>query len=407
MNKSIQSRVSYLDNLRAMVMLLGAFAHALLPYTTSGFYFYPLHAQHSYLWANYAIYLLHCTMMPTFYLLSGYFANLLIQKKGINYFINERLSRIGIPFIIALLLLIPYHFYCSSNLILQTFLSVAKNTQTTNGAIIFRQGMLHAIHNGTLYHIFSNPEAFWFLYYLLIFCALSLFFKFIPDRVKQIFTKILSSPYRLIIISILLSLSISVRHLPYIDIPHDLTITLQPLLSYGLFFILGWHYYTHPLQLKKYNQYPLRALFIAIISMLSYLCLLLKFSMSLKQLDTLSLYLINFVLAITLVSIAHAWLACYASFLNVSNALWQYLAKISYWAYLIRLPALISLQYFLINTSIPLVLQILLATCGAIIISIISFELIMKISIVNQILSGQYQIKLIRKINPNRVRMNH
>jgi peptidoglycan/LPS O-acetylase OafA/YrhL len=86
-----------MDSARAAFMLVGVFFHAALIYTTT----------HSWLVAgtesnrvfDYFAYTIHLFRMQGFYVIAGFFAALLIEKKGAKNFLRERMIRLGIPMV--------------------------------------------------------------------------------------------------------------------------------------------------------------------------------------------------------------------------------------------------------------------------------------------------------------------
>ena len=88
-----------LDALRGIAMMLGIVLHAALSYfLASGDYgaFWPQDDQQSVL-ATYVFDFIHTWRMPTFFLLAGFFAHLVLDRRGDRYFINDRVNRILLP----------------------------------------------------------------------------------------------------------------------------------------------------------------------------------------------------------------------------------------------------------------------------------------------------------------------
>ena len=96
----MQSRFYFLDFLRALAMLLGLAVHAPL------IYIFPYVAQEMgligvpepELWVYIVLEFITSWRMQLFYLLSGFFSMLLIQRQGLYSFLNNRLVRIGLTF---------------------------------------------------------------------------------------------------------------------------------------------------------------------------------------------------------------------------------------------------------------------------------------------------------------------
>ena len=96
----MQSRYYFLDILRALAMLLGLAVHAPL------IYIFPYVAKdmgligvpEPELWVYIVLEFITSWRMQLFYILSGFFSMLLIQKQGLKGFLSNRLVRIGLTF---------------------------------------------------------------------------------------------------------------------------------------------------------------------------------------------------------------------------------------------------------------------------------------------------------------------
>lgn len=153
-------RFHYMDSARAAFMLIGVFFHTALIYTTT----------HSWLVASvqsnvvfdYVTYIIHLFRMEGFYVIAGFFAALLIEKKGAKSFLRERMIRLGIPMITIGFTL---NYYMNE-------LSTAKPILTT--------GFWYILKGDWLGHL-------WFLGNLIIYIALTALFII---KKKNIFDKI-------------------------------------------------------------------------------------------------------------------------------------------------------------------------------------------------------------------------
>ena len=91
-----------LDALRGIAMMLGIVLHAALSYflADDGYgAIWPQDDQQS-IFASYIFNFIHTWRMPTFFLLAGFFAHLVLDRRGDRYFINDRINRILLPFVI-------------------------------------------------------------------------------------------------------------------------------------------------------------------------------------------------------------------------------------------------------------------------------------------------------------------
>lgn len=93
-----------LDALRGFAMMLGIVLHAALAYFAGDAdadygAFWPQDDQQSPLsWVIFTF--IHSWRMPTFFLLAGFFAHLVLDRRGDGYFVRDRLNRILLPLIV-------------------------------------------------------------------------------------------------------------------------------------------------------------------------------------------------------------------------------------------------------------------------------------------------------------------
>lgn len=110
MNNQTAERFHDLDALRAFAMIMGILFHAAWMFMPQ-FFYYPYPDAAATEWLSYFFYASHTYRMQLFFLVAGFFACMMIQKRGVTKFVSNRLSRIGIPFIVFGAILIPLISY--------------------------------------------------------------------------------------------------------------------------------------------------------------------------------------------------------------------------------------------------------------------------------------------------------
>lgn len=143
-----------LDALRAAAMLLGIVLHATLFVLPEEAYLWPIHDPTAAGDPTYRLLIdaIHGFRMPVFFLLSGFFTALLWQRRGLRTLGMQRLQRVGIPFVIACLTILPLSVW---------LLSVVAGRQEPYD---FPLWILPLIWLQFLGHL-------WFLWYLLLFAG--------------------------------------------------------------------------------------------------------------------------------------------------------------------------------------------------------------------------------------------
>lgn len=93
----------YLDNLRAFLMILGLVLHTCAAFSAGNYWLV------SYLepieWVDRLNDFIHLFRMPLFFMISGFFAYLIMEKQSSNVFCTTKILRIGLPFLTVLLLI--------------------------------------------------------------------------------------------------------------------------------------------------------------------------------------------------------------------------------------------------------------------------------------------------------------
>ena len=205
-------RFHNLDFLRAFAMMLGLFIHAPILFYTPNlakeFQIENIALPEDWVWS--LLTFISNWRMPLFFLLSGFFAVLVIEKKGRSYFIKDRIIRIGITCILF------SAFY-----------------DLLDGGVDFTTGHL------------------WFLYELLIFVlCFSLLYK--STTFKDIVCRTIS-PKSFFVISLWLIATVPLAHIlnnpldPYALQPPKTFFELKPgnLVYYFSYFLLGVLFYSN------------------------------------------------------------------------------------------------------------------------------------------------------------------
>lgn len=96
-------RYVYLDNLRGLLMTLGVVLHACAAFSPSKYWIvsYP----QSLPWVDTINAAIHLFRMPLFFIISGFFAVLLLQRWPMKKFVKAKIMRVGLPLAVVLVFL--------------------------------------------------------------------------------------------------------------------------------------------------------------------------------------------------------------------------------------------------------------------------------------------------------------
>ena len=382
---SVSDRLHYMDNLRALAMLLGIFFHAALAYTPSMTNLWLASGPESSLLMEQVAWFTHLFRMPVFFLIAGFFAVMLLAKRGEKGFLKHRLKRIGLPFIIF------------TPLVLVTvIISVGWAMQAVENP----SAML-----GFIKWMTANPEAagptpqttmhMWFLYYLMQFCLVAALIHWRGWLTESI-TRILTNPWVMVLVYPLLM----VPALVSVNAPHPAPEQYIPQVwgygFYGLFFLLGMAIYKNQNVLEKLKPFALPLL---ITSLGLYWVLFPMFpkSIGLEDLATMmegpefsTEHLITAVLEAYIA--VHMTIVCLvygARLLTGRSALLRYISDGSYWVYIIHIPVLFIIQFHLLDVQWGLWTEFLVSSFGTLGIGFVTYAALVRWTPIGILLNGR------------------
>ena len=174
-----QVRYHGLDCVRAVAMMLGVVIHTCCffrddiidTWATGDYYGDPLN--------TYIVKFIHFFRMQLFMLLAGFFAELVLQRKGMNHLIKDRAKRILLPFLIGIFIFIPIVMFVSNQTWAGGFTNAFKEVSTIERAksYLFWSALtdIKAFNEYWLAH-------FWFIYFLLYFYLFHWLFNLLGKR---------------------------------------------------------------------------------------------------------------------------------------------------------------------------------------------------------------------------------
>ena len=359
-----------LDAVRGIAMLLGIVIHASLPYIEGlpkGLW--PSDKNTSNIIAI-IFEFIHIWRMPIFFIISGFFANLVITRKSLIIWWKNRFLRLVLPAII--------------------FFPIASITIPW----IFKYG-----YTGNINFFFSNegqPHHLWFLYHLFIFVLFSIFIKFfgliIHKFFKQInlivvvdiFNTVKSFLGRHIFDSRFPVLMIFVFFIFNLFTGADLII--NPLAS-GLYFLFGYRLYKNNLLFdfikSNWKFYLIGGLTVTII----FFILNTQASNFAKEDVRWIPWVILKISSAVLLSFSFIGLA-EQKFSNL-NPMVRFISDSSYWVYLIHLPLVAFITFFMFKITIFAELKFLIAIILTSAICLVTYKYFVRSTIIGILLNGK------------------
>lgn len=330
-----EERLHALDNLRAVAMLLGIVLHAGISFMTLNFGWVARDV--SLHWTfDLMVGLIHGFRMQLFFFLAGFFARLLHERLGDAGFAKQRLKRIGLPFLLGLVTLIP--------LIGALWVWGLRQAKPAAETLFQPEQKIDSIPIGHL----------WFLEYLLVCYALALVVVWLARRLPAIvfnqgdraFDWLMRSPLKALVLVPPTFLCLwngpmwgEVEQAGVSFFP-----TLRAVAYYGLFFGVGWWLHRRRHQLGELSRFLKSSLAFALLAMLIHGTVIISQPKP-AQPDYLALKVASLSCAAL-----YAWLMTFAvtgwflRFAGQPQPWVRYLADASYWCYLVHLPLVLWLQ---------------------------------------------------------------
>lgn len=375
-------RIHYLDNLRALAMLLGVFLHAALAYANPSQLFWLATDPQSSVLVDASFHFIHLFRMGLFFLISGYFARLLINRRGVKGFLWNRGIRIALPFVLFYPLLLGLMF----TVIVYAMFSL-KQPLGLIGFIV-RQSQ-------------ENPQAgstqpwstmhLWFLYYLLIFAGLTVVLVRFPlPRMEWLFHRrwlTALAPLSLVPGVLLAGIGISA--------PESFIPQIWPLLFYGLFYWTGWQFFGREECLARFQPWIRQIAATCFALFVPFYLLLPKVDATVFETGSAprlspGLTVVEGVLTAYLATLLTLLsLLIGQQYLSRRSAALRLLSDASYWIYLIHLPVVCFLQTLLIETPLHLTLKLLLATAGTFAFCIATYFVFVRYTPIGWMLNGK------------------
>lgn len=327
-----------LDAARALAMFIVVATHAAISFmvTPVG---WAIQDRSQHIGVDLYVWIIRAFAMPTFFWLSGYFSRLVLEG-GTRAFIRHRITRVLLPFAIAL---IP----CSLAISALWDWGREVGLRGEIGATVPRfQGSELPI---LLAHL-------WYLYYLLMFSAAALLLR----RVR------LSLP------TLIVPFVMTTGALLYLDALHTNTplgfVPDLPIAIYmGGFFAWGWLVHARPEQLQRYADHAWHALALAP-------ALLAPIVLALHAGTRPPVYA---VVASGLFSIAMiiGFLGLCIRYARHAHPVLRRASRASYWFYVAHLPLVVLLQIVLANSALPGPLKYALIVTVTTLVCLATYEL--------------------------------
>jgi len=368
------------------MMLLGLLLHAAISYLETGFQgVWPFRDQSTSIICDILLTFIHVFRMPIFFVMAGFFAALLLARRGATELVRNRARRILVPFITGWIVVMPLTHAGF------TFAIVAQRESYE----VAWQAVLGFIASLDYYR--DVTAHLWFLYYLILFYLLAVVIGPVVYRLPASWRAGCMRTFTLLLQS---------RGRPlYLAVPTTLTLLLMPLgefatsvsfipdskviLAYGVFFWFGWLLFAKRDLLPAFDRAAWTQIGIALLLLPIYFLSLGATIASLPDTNAITR-------AMTAVSGAlMTWLLVFGitglflRYLDKPSPLVRYIVDASYWLYLIHLPFCIWIPGLLTRLAWPAGLKVFLVLAISTPFWWLSYEFCVRNTLIGATLNGR------------------
>ncbi len=384
-----------LDALRGFMMILGIVLHAALLYLTSPPLAAPIPTDRNNAVVFDVIFaFIHDFRMPTFFLLAGFFTALLVEKRGIGGTLKNRASRILLPLLAALVVILP-----PTGLLTLDFMLAAR---FGTHELLPNLPQLRQLAAEIAAKTGEPPGRFplghlWFLYYLCMFYLLIGPLHWLIARCRRlgvgqpegVFARALGHPFMMLVFALWTALTLwpfkgGQVHEGFVYFaPHP-----PSLLYYGSFFVLGYVFHIH----RSFLDASVRHLrgFTVIAAILFPLSAVLSGLDNSARGGSAELHLYS-VLANALCTWAliYVFIGAALRFFDRPSPWIDYTAQSAYWVYLIHMPLVSLAGWWLVQFDLPAVFKFLLVCAFTALIAFATFHYWVQDTWLGQFLHGR------------------
>ncbi|WP_334179266.1 acyltransferase family protein [Pseudoxanthomonas sp.] len=368
-------RVHYLDNLRALAMLAGVVFHAALAYSPLMHPVWPAADAGGSVIVDAAAWFMHMFRMPLFFALAGYFAALLVARRGMAGLFRNRCARVLLP----LALFAP-----------PVLVSMAWLTERAAETVLRPSPALAWIRTYVDQHGALPPMPgwahLWFLFYLLLF-TLMVWIASALD-LGRMGAKVAEMPAAALVLvfPMLTTPALVLVGTPW-PAPEFFVPALWALVFFGLYFAFGYQLFHHHRLLDRLQ--PLAPLLLAgaVVSCLVLFHLTDGFTAAPPHAMTHALH-----------ALLEACAGCWMTFWCLlaarrwlgSRSVWmRWLADSAYWVYIVHLPLLLAIQYRLLDTPWHWLAKFTLSLAATLLLAFASYQVMVRHTMIGKLLNGQ------------------
>ncbi len=389
-------RFHHLDAARAFALLLGVFFHAAESFGPHNTYWAIVDCSPSQLLED-VRFACHAFRLEMFFVMSGFFARLLLERRGVRPFVANRTRRILVPLVIGWCVLFPvlvliwlWGQAASGRL---GELGIPPEAQNLPLIVLWMAFFLKGvfIEKFDLTHV-------WFLHQLLVLYGLFLGLRALQQkldpsgrvmtRLDGWFGRMAASPFGWFGFSLLAFPLLLTMNSWGVDTPKESLLPQVPsTLLFGFCFFCGWLWHRQPDLLQKLDHRWMPHLALGV---LLWIGIGLFDRLGLRRLDPISARLLFTLLyAHMMWAFVMGFIGLFGRFFRQPRRWVRYLADGSYWIYLAHLPLVVTLQVALGRVPLPWPIKYVVIVVVSMTLLLLSYHYLARSTFIGVQLNGR------------------
>ena len=376
-------RLHALDNLRGVMMWLGILFHVSLlhiSYTQNPLFWID---PQTTLAADLLVGFIHCFRMPVFFILAGFFAAMLLNKQGLAGMLRNRVHRIALPFGVFWLVLFPLtiasillHLHKAYDGQWGVDLKLLPNSGPT--------ASIDAIHMWFLWMLM------WFYVFTACIAKLAQRFNNLQKvREAQMVRWMVLHPLAPVLLAIALVLTQADSPMGVLETNTSFTPPLAQWLHYSMFYLWGIGLFIH--RHEAFDTLAQRCKPSLLASLLVFSLFLVLGSAHNQTPDRIAHATVWLAALYSLSSwlMCLTWIGYFLRYVNLRSPVLSYLARSSYWVYLVHYPITIFIGAAYYEWTATAGLKILVNVLLTTLVCVASYELMVRRTFVGVFLNGK------------------
>lgn len=374
----LNTRLHYMDNLRALAMLAGVFFHGALAYSPMLHSLWPAADSQQSPIVDYIVWFTHLFRMPLFFLIAGFFVAYLVQKRGMAGMLKNRALRI----LLTLIIFLPLCMWA----VIAPLLSAVASVQTKSPVM---EMIVTAMANPGTPPPPPTTMHLWFLYNLVFFCIFTWALQYINWQwLRAYFNRI--TPVRFLGLFPLLLAPALLSVAAPLPAPDSFFPQLWSFGFFGLFFALGYWIFSTENFIDRFKSYVVQLLVMSIALYVVFYWLIPKqFTLEPASLFSWKKVVVSLCEAYISVWMSLACLVWGKTYLNVHNRIMRFMSDSSYWIYIIHLPLIFALQYLMMDKDWSLLAKYSATMTATLVVGVLSYVLLVRWTPIGWMLNGR------------------